>query len=140
MSAVFHFPMSVWRGPPRLQGLPTLSPSGTIVSGKQKKAAHLFCFWRYRPALSLGLWVPTPVQLAWLLVNTDQLFLRTNGCLREARQRGIPTTPAVGLNYPLFSNAGASRPSTGNLEGLWVACGQGWWTLGEQQVVFSGNP
>lgn len=67
---------------------------------EREKAVHLFHFRRCRPAVSLGLCLPS-VQMAWLpVVDTDQLFLSTKGASGREGRKTVPRVPAFGLSHP----------------------------------------
>lgn len=96
--------------------------------------APLFHFRRCRPAVSSGSHICPDV---WLLVDTDQLFLRTKGCLREGRQKEAPQSTSSLASTTPFSNAGSSRQST---EGQLVSClWPGMGALRKWQAVFKAK-
>lgn len=99
--------------------------------------APLFHFRRCRPAVSSDSHICPDV---WLSVDTDQLFLRTKGRLREGRQKEAPQAPqstsSLASTTP-FSNAGSSRQST---EGQLVSClWPGMGALRKWQAVFKAK-
>lgn len=96
--------------------------------------APLFHFRRCRPAVSSGSHICPDV---WLPVDTDQLFLRTKGCLREGRQKEAPQSTSSLASTTPFSNAGSSRQST---EGQLVSClWPGMGALRKWQAVFKAK-
>lgn len=135
MSSLFHFPMLLRRGPhPDLRVSHPFWGLGMIAAGETEKVAPLFRFRRCRPAVSSGSHICPDV---WLPVDTDQLFLRTKGCLREGKQKEAPQSTSSLASTTPFSNAGSSSLST---EGQLVSClWPGMGALRKWQAVFKAK-
>lgn len=105
-----------------------------IAARETEKVAPLFRFRRCRPAVSSGSHICPDV---WLPVDTDQLFFRTKGCLREGKQKEAPQSTSSLASTTPFSNAGSSRQST---EGQLVSClWPGMGALRKWQAVFKAK-